>query len=280
VSLPGTYRNQFHDYLTTDHGNRLVISIFSKSLYVFLLLKVFLFWGTLHKIESHWDSFLFGHQALDIFLTVMSVALLSGLILPINYISSILIFLFSFLLSRSAFPVINGSDLVLNLFLFLSIFLCVRPAPPQFQLVISNAAFLLCRMQLGLIYFLSGFDKLMSDAWRSGGAVFSISNLEFFLNPNLHASPGRVLCFLIAWLIILFELSFGLLIWLKKFRWVMLGIGIFFHLIIIFVLSLPDFGVVMLLTYILFIPFSGKKEPTIQKVVMKTPVKKKRTLRQ
>jgi hypothetical protein len=123
------------------------------------------------------------------------------------------------------------------------------------QLIIQNFAFLICRVQLVFIYFLSGYNKLSSHAWRSGDAVFSIINLEYFFNPMISVSLSKTEYLLIAWIIILFELSFAFLIWFKKLRPFLLIAGVLFHLGIVFFLSLPDFGIVMILLYSLLIDY-------------------------
>jgi len=256
-----------------EERKRLTISIFCKSLYVFLFLKILFLWPVLHdvhqyspyELRSSLHYFLYApiklaQFDLNIFLVSILILLLLALIQRVNYFISALIFWFSFSLSRLAFPIANGSDYVLNLFLFLSIFLAVVPAGKSDSLrnvqhVISNFAFLISKIQLSLIYVLSGFDKITSHAWRSGDAVYSIINLEYFINPNLPIPDNQTLYRVLAWSIILIELTFPLLIWFTRFRTYALVAGIFFHVGIIFVLSLPDFGIVMILTYCLFIPF-------------------------
>ncbi len=120
--------------------------------------------------------------------------------------------------------------------------------------MISNFVLLLCRIQLALIYLLSGFNKLTSEAWRSGDAIYSIANLEYLNNPALSFHFNESMAMVLAWGVILFELAFPVLIWFRRFRIPVLFLGVCFHIGIIFFLSLPDFGVVMILTYSLFLP--------------------------
>jgi hypothetical protein len=62
-----------------------------------------------------------------------------------------------------------------------------------------------------------------------------------------------LLPFVIAWFTILFELNFAILIWIKEFRGFVLLIGVVFHLAIAIFLSLPDFGLIMLIAYLPFL---------------------------
>ena len=279
MSLVSRYRTQFDSYLLKEDGVQSTITVFCKSLYGFLVLKIIFLWPVLSGSQRYFPfefttglqygiyaPIKFAQYDLTMFIVSTLVLLVLGLVLKINYVTSALIFWLSFNLSRLAQPVVNGSDYVLNLFLFLSIFLSTTPVfKPETlrnkQMIISNFVFLFCKIQLVLIYLLSGFDKLTSSVWRSGDAIYAIINLEFFMNPHVTIPTSKTLYLLIAWAIILFELTFPLLIWFKRLRVYALMIGIIFHVAIMFVLSLPDFGLVMILMYSLFIPFRNNPKP-------------------
>jgi uncharacterized membrane protein YphA (DoxX/SURF4 family) len=277
VTVFARYRLLFTNFLHERNREQLAITIFCKSLYAFLVLKIFFLWPVLPDSQRYlpyeFRSFLhhiiyapikLAQYDLNIFLISIIGLLLLSLVLKVNYITAALIFWLSLNLSRLAYPFVNGSDYVLNLFLFFSIFLSVTPTFKSetlrtAQYGISNFAFLFCKIQLALIYILSGFDKLTSPAWRSGDAIYSILHLEFFMNPHLTIPESKTLYVVIAWIVILFELSFPVLIWFERLRIYALVAGIIFHIAIIFILSLPDFGLVMILLYSLFIPFAANK---------------------
>lgn len=281
MTLLSHYRTLFIDHLQENRA-RLQITIFCKSLYAFLFLKILFLWPVLPDGQRYFPfefRSALGHIVyaplklaqydLTIFLASILILLLLALVLKVNYITSALIFWLSFSLSRFAYPMTNGSDYVLNLFLFLSIFLSVLPAFKQealrqTQLIISNFSFLFCKIQLCLIYVLSGVDKLISSAWRSGDAVYSIVNSELYINPNVTIPVSKGLYVVMAWTVIIFELTFPILIWFKRLRPYVLAAGIMFHLAIIFVLSLPDFGLIMILLYSLFIPVRKNAEPVYE----------------
>lgn len=283
MTLISRYRTRLISFLQEENQFRFSITIFCKSLYAFLFLKILFLWPILPGVLKHlpyefasplhyfiYAPIKLAQFNLNVFLVSMLLLLLLALLVSVNYFTSALIFWLSFSLSRIAFPVANGSDYVLNLFLFFSIFLSVVPACKSVflrnaQHIISNFAFLFCRVQLSLIYVLSGFDKLTSNAWRTGDAVFSIVNLEYFINPHLHGAFNESLYGVLAWTVILFELGFPFLIWFKQFRVYALVVGVIFHLGIIFILSLPDFGIVMILTYSLFIPYRNGKNSLLSK---------------
>lgn len=116
--------------------------------------------------------------------------LIISVLVQSNNISAILIFWFSASLSRFMFPILNGSDIVLNLFLIIAIFL---PAQPRLkpsgivtQEIISSVALLFARITLCLIYFLSGYDLLGLPDF---GLVMIICYLVFM--PLKNASKGQ-----------------------------------------------------------------------------------------
>jgi len=265
-----TYYASFRDYLQAEKSEKTFV-LFCKSLYVFLIVKIVFLWPVLHdmlayspfQFSSAWREVVYApirlaQWDLDAFLIAFLVVLLLGLKLRLNYFSSALICWLSFCLSRLTGTLANGSDSILNLFLLIAIGHSYWPAfkTPSLkssQIMMANFVLLLCRIQLALIYLLSGFNKLTSQAWQSGDAIYSIINLEYFSNPTLAFSFNEPMCTVLAWGVILFELGFSVLIWFKPFRIPMLCMGVCFHIGIIFFLSLPDFGVVMMLTYLLFL---------------------------
>ncbi len=268
----------FNNFLQQESRYQRSKVIFCKSLYAFLFLKIIFLWTVLPDIVKY-SPFQFNslikqvvyvplkvaQVEVHLFLILFLIVLVLGLLVRLNYVTAVLIFWLSISLSRLILPVTNGSDLVLNLFLLISIFLPAIPVMKSsslqgWQKVSSNFAFLLCRVQLALIYLLSGYDKLMSEAWRSGDALYSIVNLEYYINPRVLIPDGESFYLITAWVTILFELGFALFIWVKLFRWTFLIAGILFHLGIIFLLSLPDFGILMILAYSIFIPVGDSKQ--------------------
>jgi hypothetical protein len=271
MSFPFRYQVRFKDYLEARPPHK-IISVFCKSLYLFLCVKIVFLWPVMHDLVAFFPPefpSLMGRAVyaplmlasfnLNLFMSVVFLVSALGLVVRLNYFTAIIICWLSFCLNRLALPIAGGPEQVLNLFLLMSIFLPSSPRPGNdslrsYQTILVNFVFLLCRMQLMLIYLLSGFDKLMSQAWRSGEAVFSIVNLEFYFTPivTLHFSDWIFKG--LAWSVIIFELTMPVLIWFRKLRFPLLLLLIAFHLIIAFFLSLPDFGILMILTSILFLP--------------------------
>lgn len=247
------------------------IRFFRKVLFGFLLLKIFLLWSVLEDVilympfmvDSFFKEVLYAPLLLirfheSLFVVSFVLFLLTGIVLRHSYFISFLIFWFSVCLTKLTLPISSGADSVLNLFLFLVIFMEVPKSKffkdSAFAEIFSIAAFFLAQIHLVLIYFLSGYDKLLSEAWRSGAAIYSINHLTFFWNPNIILELNKIECLMLGWSVILFEIGFALLIWFKRLRPTLLILGCAFHVSIILILGLLDFGLIMIICYCLFLP--------------------------
>ena len=124
----------------------------------------------------------------------------------------------------------------------------------DFQKMIFNLGLVLCQLQIVNVYLVSGLDKLLSETWRSGDSFAYISHLDFYYNPLLpkmfENNPMNVI---LSWCTILFELLFVALVWTKRARLPILAIGVLFNLFIWIVLSIPDFALLMIISFLIFL---------------------------
>lgn len=260
--------------LTADLYHAWVVRIFCKALYVFLSLKIIFSWPIwvllvkyhpLHNPHSIFKSILFlparwAQIHLDLFCWSSLLFVILSVFIRLNYFSSIIIFWIAVNVYKINFAVANGSDLVLIMLLVFAIPMSYYPTAHKpfwkwLQLLTSNIAAILCQVQIVLIYLVSGWDKLLSEAWRSGEAIQNIAGLDYLFNPNLAAtaSLNQTINFCLAWIVILVELSFPVLVWFTRTRLFILCIGTIFHVIIWISLSLPDFGLIMIISYFIFL---------------------------
>lgn len=260
---------RFVNYVRHAELNGFWISLYCKALYGFLGLKLIALSPVIEDV-SRYAPFTFGslkgyllyaplalaRPDLNWFVYALALLIVVGLWVRTNYLTGFLIFWFSLSLSRLCLPVQNGSDVVLNLFLFLGIFMSGNPSLrsgwSDYQLIISRLVILVAMIQLSLIYFISGLDKLLSESWRSGNAIDSIANLTFYFNPLVDIEMSSGLRMVLCWTVIAFELTFALLIWFRRARKTLIIIGVIFHLLIIALLGLVDFGLVMIVTYSIY----------------------------
>lgn len=250
------------------------IEIFFKGIYVLFLCKVLFLWPLIDDLLYNYHQSGQGFGPLDLFQgayfkqnpLLVKILLVSVLVVTLtrkrNYFLSLLMFLLYVSFHRAIHVIINGSDLMLSFFMFIGIFCTTLPKAREdswtemFQVVSINVAILLSQIQIAIMYLVSGWDKFTSSAWRNGEALFHTINIDFFAVPWVRAFLGDAdpsLLQAVSWLIIGFELLFPILVWPLKSRYYVLAIGLLFHLFIGLGLSLPDFALTMIWSYLLFI---------------------------
>lgn len=267
--------DRFANRFTKPISDRIASAIFYKSLIAYFFFKILLSGvvvtdiTTYHKFSSPQSgitALLFSPVtwAIDnitVFLRLSMVFLFWVLFVRLNYFMSVAVAAIAMCFYLISFPVANGSDQVLTSLLIFAIPICAAPEfvrNEKLQVVQSGLyhfARLFCMMYVCSIYFISGLDKISSDSWRSGEAITMIGNLKYMVAPGLTDSfpKGDGIRMLLSWIVIVFELSFSLLVWFRQTRTWLLLFGVIFHLVIFFILSLPDFGLVMILSYLIFL---------------------------
>jgi hypothetical protein len=260
------------DYFTAERRQERCVRIFYKALIAFTLLKVGILW-------SLSDTFLAGDPP-DIGVSIISLILLPSLFafmspLPFfivvtvfligiffirpNYVTNGILFWIVLNMLHIRYPVTNGSDYILTALCLYTIFFSFLDFYSNDKLEILsisafNVAHFMARVQILLIYLISGWDKLMSNVWASGEAFQYIGNIETVYNPffGKWVTESGV-SFLLSWVTIIFELGFIFLVWHRSTRLIILAIGTVFHIVIWFMLSLPDFALMMIISYLLFL---------------------------
>jgi hypothetical protein len=119
----------------------------------------------------------------------------------------------------------------------------------------ANVTIRLIQVHLCIIYLWAGLGKLQGEAWWNGQAVWlALANQEYqSFDMTWLASYPRLLELLthatIAW-----ELSFAFLVWPRQTRAIMLMIGAGMHLGIGAFLGMWTFGLIMIFSYVAFVP--------------------------
>jgi hypothetical protein len=261
------------DYFTQDFRHPRTTDIFFRALVLYTFVKVLFIWKVSATIlQYHTMSFprsvlgkafllpaiLANAYSNAFYFGTVSFLVLAFCLRP-NYIVRILFFYLTFNLYVINLPLANGSDIILFM-LSLWCIPMVRHAPInindkwQLQKVLYNLALILCQVQIVNTYLISGLDKLLSETWRSGEAFVYIRHLEFFFNPVLPKGfEDNAWDFVLSWCTILFELSFALLIWNRHTRIATIIIGVIFNLFIWIVLSIPDFALLMMISFVIFL---------------------------
>jgi hypothetical protein len=108
--------------------------------------------------------------------------------------------------------------------------------------------------QLAILYFSTFCWKLKGHAWLNGTAlyyVYHLDEMQRFPVPSLFLKP--MVLKLASWAALALEFSLGVLIWVKRLRYWLLGLGLLFHLFLEYSLNVPLFEWDVLTAYVLFI---------------------------
>ena len=122
----------------------------------------------------------------------------------------------------------------------------VRPRSPWAQRMIQ--------VQLALIYLTTFLVKIKGAHWLDGTALFYVYHLDElrrFPLPCWFMSP--IVIKLGTWFGLGLEFCLGVLIWVRRFRYPLLGLGVLFHLWLDYSLNIPLFQWDILSAYILFV---------------------------
>jgi Vitamin K-dependent gamma-carboxylase len=122
----------------------------------------------------------------------------------------------------------------------------IRPRSPWAQRMIQ--------LQLALLYFVAFLVKVKGAPWLQGTALFYVYHLDELRRFPLPSWFFHPMVFRLgSWSALVLEFSLGILIWVKEFRYVILALGLFFHLWLEYSLNIPLFQWDILSAYVLFI---------------------------
>ena len=127
--------------------------------------------------------------------------------------------------------------------------------PPAFTSPWAFACTRLMQIQMAVLFFYSGANKLRGDDWWNGDAVWKVFAYDDYYN-------GFILDLLASqyWLVniatygtVLIELAYPFLIWQQRSRPYMLAAAIFLHLQFAFLMNLYYFSFVMIMGHMSFL---------------------------
>lgn len=188
---------------------------------------------------------------------------LVGMLRVVPLLTAILVYYFTHVLFLRGVELATGGHhlllLELTFIVFMSFSTSVGTQPGKFQWAkntIANLARYAVQVQIAIMYLFSGINKLMGEVWESGEAMFYVMSIPEFshpiamdLAPQLHG-----LLVVLNYLVLGYQFVFPTLVWFKKLRPWVLFFGLGFHLAIVFVVGIVDFGVIMVLSYLIFLP--------------------------
>jgi hypothetical protein len=113
------------------------------------------------------------------------------------------------------------------------------------------------QFELAIMYFASFCWKIEGLPWVQGTAlyyVYHLSEFQRFPVPSLLLRP--TILKLGTWFALILEFSLGVLIWVREFRYILLLLGVLFHLSLEYSINVPLFQWDVLSAYVLFIDAS------------------------
>lgn len=185
-----------------------------------------------------------------------------------RWFTALLLFLMVYVLQQMNAITGNGGDIMVRLVLLYLIF-CnsyqyfvlvkeknVYDDNRRLQNLVSNLAAFSIMLQLCVAYFELGLAKLNDELWRNGEATYYALQMERFIGTPINQYMVRYKWIDIGsnYAVLLFELAFPLLIWIKKLRKPLLLAGLLFHCCVYFFLMIYGFQVIFILIYGLFLP--------------------------
>jgi hypothetical protein len=122
----------------------------------------------------------------------------------------------------------------------------VQPRPPWAQRMIQ--------FELALVYFATFCLKMEGPTWRDGTALYYVYHLDQFRRfpvPSFLLKPALIKAQ--TWLTLAVEFSLGTLVWVRRFRYPILLLGVALHLSIEYSMNIPLFEWTMLAMYVTFV---------------------------
>jgi hypothetical protein len=110
------------------------------------------------------------------------------------------------------------------------------------------------QLQLSFLYLVTFLSKIKGAPWLQGTALFYVYHLDEFKRFPLPAwFFHQTVLKLGSWSALALEFSLGVLIWVKELRYLLLALGLVFHLWLEYSLDIPLFQWDVLSAYVLFI---------------------------
>jgi hypothetical protein len=155
----------------------------------------------------------------------------------------------------------NGGTNLLILVLFYLMFVNEDAEKSKYQgiktvdISITNFAFLAIQIQVCVLYLVSAISKLYGSHWLDGSALYYVFNLDAYSGDWIkrHIANNDWVSIPLTYFTICFQFAFPFTVWIKKLKPITLSIGVLFHILIIFIMGITDFGIIMLVMYIPFI---------------------------
>jgi hypothetical protein len=183
------------------------------------------------------------------FFILIAIYIMSLVLILMNYkrfFFSIVAFLIQLMTITSSFLFTHGGDSLTTFILFVNILICSKEiiANRQAYATIYSFSIRLVQIHLCLIYFFSGFGKILGTDWFDGNAIWFVIN-TYSSGIAVHLTGYGMLMKLSGWIVLTIELLYPALIFARQLRPVTLLLIILMHIFIGTVMGLQAFAIIM-----------------------------------
>lgn len=200
---------------------------------------------------SYWWVFL-------VFVFGQVAFLILGLLRKFPRLSAVMVFFFTINLNHKGYLAFTGGEVLVHYMLFYLMFIH-QPKDKEggfgiMQNVLNNTFYWILLGQVCVLYLMSGMYKLFDEHWVAGEAMMYVSRIETF--ESFMTQPFQNSPFLSAiatYSALVYQLLFSVLVWFRRIKIPFLLFGVLFHLVIAFGMGLFTFGMIMILSYFLFL---------------------------
>lgn len=203
-------------------------------------------------ISPYWYLFFYG-QLLCCFLLIWK---------PQHRIIWVLLYVSTATLYNRTAPIQNAGMNLVVILLLLMIFAepgkGLKKLDSHWQFVLNSIhrlSFFAMKFQVVLLYLVASTIKLTGQTWIDGTAWYYVLFNDTYSNAfwQNHFMEKEWAVNLVSWFTLVFQLSFPVFIWFKKFKYPLLAAGILFHVMIGISMGIIDFGLIMIVVYTLFL---------------------------
>ncbi|HSP49494.1 MAG TPA: HTTM domain-containing protein [Pseudolabrys sp.] len=119
----------------------------------------------------------------------------------------------------------------------------------------TGACTRLMQIQMAVLFFFSGIEKIRGDEWWSGDALWALfANVDYYNHALLDLFASQYwLVNIASYLTILIEVAYPFLIWQRRTRLYLLAAAVFLHVQFAILLGLPYFSFVMIMGHMSFL---------------------------
>jgi len=173
-------------------------------------------------------------------------------------LSGIAIYFFTVNLLSKGGLFFTGGEVLVSILLFYLMFIQENKSNSVFQNILNNTFYYIILIQICVLYYFSTYFKLFDSNWTSGMALTYVSEIAFYSSDWFYSLVHQSEFFakLATYSVLIYQALFPIVVWIKQIKIPFLTFGIILHLGISFGMGIFSFGIIMIITYILFLDLS------------------------